>query len=210
MMRGLTRNIIWGCGTLGIVLTAATANAAPITWQHVFDPSPDVYFSADGSACTSASIAASCDSLTYLHDLTTDGFVPGVLSSDQITGGSLEIRFFDDPNDPGGQAEMVKIDLDGLALGGTESGSQTFTMGSFSLAVLTSLQQDGILSVKLRHQAGDFYFDYSTLTADGTRQDSGEGSGPGATVPEPATMMLFGTGALGFLTRARRRGQRRP
>ena len=209
-MRSVTRNIIWGCGTLGILLIAATANAEPITWTHIFDPSPDVYFSAGGSACTSASIAASCDSLTYLHDLTTDGFVPGVLSSDQITGGSLVIRFFDDRNDPGGQAEMVKIDLDGLALGGNESGSQTFTMGSFSLAVLTSLQQDGILSVKLRHQAGDFYFDNSTLTADGTRLDSDEDGDTGPTVPEPATMMLFGTGALGFLTRARRRGQRRP
>lgn len=209
-MRCLTRNIIWGCGTLGILLTAATANAGPITWTHIFDPGSDVYFSADGSACTSASIAASCDSLTYLHDLTTDGFVPGVLSADQITGGSLQIRFFDDANDPGGQAELVKIDLDGLALGGTESGSQTFTMGSFSLAVLTSLQQDGILSVKLRRQTGDFYFDNSILTADGTRQDSGEGSGTEPTIPEPATMMLFGTGALGFLTRARRRSQRRP
>jgi hypothetical protein len=187
-----------------VLLMAAPAHAEAIIWQHILDASPDVYFSADGGACTSASIGASCDSLTYLHDLTAAGFVPGLLSADQITGGNLQIRFFDDPNDPGNQAEILKIDLDGLALGGTEPGSQTFTLGSFSLAVLTSLQQDGILTVMLRHQAGDFYFDQSILTADGTR-DSDEGSGAEPTVPEPGTLMLLGAGAVGFLTRARRR-----
>ena len=203
-MGPVRRNIIWGSNALGILLMAATANAAPITWEHVYDASPDVYFASGGGACTSISIASSCASFDFFHDLTTDGFVPGALSSDQITGGSLTVRFFDDLSDPGNQAEMVKIDLDALALGGTESGSQTFTLGSFTLAMLTSLQQDGILAVTLRHQAGDFYFDKSTLIADGTREDAETTDGTTEAVPEPAILMLFGAAAIGFARRARR------
>jgi hypothetical protein len=198
---------VCGVGTAGMLLVASSASAGPITWQHIYDASPNVYFAQDGSACSPNSIAAACESLTYLHDLTTDGFVPGLLSLDQITGGTLEIAFLDDDNDPGNQAEKVKIDLDGLALGGTEPGAQTFTLGSFTLAVLTSLQLDGILNVTLRHQAGDFYFDQSTLTADGTRQiqDDGTPGGGDIAVPEPGTLVLFGAGVLGALARARQR-----
>ena len=200
-----------GLGTAAILLTASTAGAGPMTWQHIYDANPAVYFTAGGSACTADSVAAACESLTYLHDLTTDGFVPGLLSDDQITGGTLEIAFFDDSQDPGKQAEVVKIDLDGLALPGNESGAQTFTMESFTLAVLTSLQLDGILNVTLRHQAGDFFFDTSTLTADGTRrsQDEPIPGGGDIAVPEPGMLMLFGSGVLGALAKARRRRRRR-
>jgi len=192
---------------LAIVLFCAPgfAHATPITWgPDTYDPSSDVYFGADGAACTPASLSATCESLTYSHDLTAYGFVPGPSSSDQLIGAVLEILLRDDESDQPNEA--FKITLDGSLVPGTEDASTTFSFGDFSGSLLASIQADGVLTVTLMQQNGDFIFDRSIFTANGTRDitEPGGGGQSAAAVPEPNTMLLVAAGLAVLAARRRR------
>src|SRR5688500_5364105 len=203
MKTSVTRTI------LAIVLFCAPgfAHAAPITWgPDSYDPSSDVYFDADGAACTPASLSATCSSLTYSHDLTAYGFVPGASSSDQLVSAVLEILLRDDESDR--PNEGFKFTLEGDLQPGTQDASTTFSFGDFTGSLLTSIQADGVLNVILTRQNGDFIFDQSIFTANGTRGDvTEEGGEVSAAVPEPNTMLLV-AGGLAALAIRRRRTQR--
>jgi hypothetical protein len=196
---------------LAIVLFCAPgfAHATPITWgPDTYNPSSDVYFDADGDACTPASLSATCSSLTYSHDLTAHGFVPGPSSSDQVISAVLELVLRDDESDQPNEA--FKFTLEGELQPGTQDASTTFSFGDFSGSLLASIQADGVLNVILTRQNGDFIFDLSRFTANGTRGDEtgpGGGFGGAAVVPEPNTMLLM-AGGLAALAIRRRRTQR--
>ena len=71
---------------------------------------------------------------------------------------------------------------------------------SFQVSSIITLSDTGKIDASLRAIWGDFYFNSATLTAEGTLPDVGT-----SPIPEPAAILLFGTGLIG-LTFVTRRG----
>lgn len=93
-------------------------------------------------------------------------------------------------------AEFVFIDQPEIIEDCTTFSLSNQALG-WSIAGLIDLNQRSKLGVTITSMGGDFYLDYSRLTAQGE-------NGP-APVPEPSTMLLFGTGLAGLASVARRR-----
>jgi len=80
----------------------------------------------------------------------------------------------------------------------------------FTLSSLITLSATGTISASLKADAGDFYFNSATLTANAT--DPANGTAPAndtAPVPEPSTMILMGAGLLGILGYNRKRSNKK-
>ena len=137
----------------------------------------------------------------YTHNITdgANGFRPGV---DTVNFGLLSILVSDD---------AIGGDLPAWLLGdGKETAGFRFDGGAWEVVynpevnyltvfdfVVTSLLQDGYLTVKIKANRGDFLFGISHLEAWGDRQTT--------RVPEPATLSMLGFGLLGLGIFARRR-----
>lgn len=173
-----------------------------------------------GVACAAASASPWVDTLNlnqivpptrhFTHDLTMQGFVPGV---DAITSLTLEVRLRDDatgrladwPALLGGDGiEIATIDPEGHVLPivwdnwflSDEIGSDTVASMTWSGSDWTLLfSQDGLFQVTVSSLVGDFYLVSSTLTAIGTS----------AFVPVPGALALMGIGLVGVAGFARRR-----
>jgi hypothetical protein len=152
-------------GSLGGV-----ANAGPMTWSDFHDFTPD-------------RLVNIFSPVVYSHDITGDGFNPGV---DQVDSYSLTFNLYDD-QDRANEIAIFSQPGDLLSaqffnLTGTESTS------NWTLSGVWQLESSGHLWVAISSGTllGDFYLGSSTLTV------------KGHSVPEPGTLALFGAALLGF------------
>lgn len=178
---------IFLCSLAMVLCFAVAASAVPITFTDT------TTFSATGASNgdlnsygwgTVNKLDGLSDFVNWTHHF---DFVP---PAEEVLSGSLTIYLRDD-SDPW----YLPYEF---AFGWAEDGSFDFgevNTGSYLYDVSASYLEDGSFSVILFSAGGDFYIDKSDLTI----------SYNSAPVPEPATMLLLGTGLLGMVVIGRKR-----
>lgn len=163
---------------LSIFVTASVAQAVPTTWTDSYDWNPDQYV---GWWQTEA----------FYLDLGNDGYVDGM----EIDDYTLTVNLYDDGGSwDSGETGTIT----------TFGGVTSFSMGSnaqgWGFGGELDIEDDGTLNVWVTSAWGDFYLDSASLVASG---DDGTSA-----VPEPTTMLLFGTGLLGLVGYGRKKRQK--
>ena len=143
------------------------ANAGPVTWTDFHDFTPD-------------RLVTVFSPVVYSHDITLNGFNPGV---DTVDSYSLSFDLYDD-NDR--QAEVALVSQPGSLLNAAFFNLSGTESAGWTLAGVWQLDLSGHLTVAISSLLGDFYLGSSTLTV------------KGHSVPEPGTLALFGAALLGF------------
>jgi hypothetical protein len=145
------------------------------------------------------------DSKIWEHNINDSGFNP---SKDILASVDIDLGLSDDVCpllDPldlewggwrrgfiSGNFETAELSADGVTY---DVGEIDFGLYTVSLTAWLQLQDTGLLDVTLTGTGGDFYFGFSHL----------EASGETAPVPEPATMLLVGSGLIGLAGLGRRK-----
>jgi hypothetical protein len=175
---------------LGLMMTGmvGSASAAPMTWKDDITLNP-------------SQLLKSGQSVTFNHDITDgvggfQGFSMG--GNDFITDYSILLTLHDDRDDWWNSCELAWVNTPGLVSDGFYNFTAANDTFGWSLAGLVDLNTAGTLGITVKSTLGDFFVDSSVLTANGN-------NGCSAPVPEPATMLLFGTGLAGLVGALRRK-----
>jgi hypothetical protein len=185
--------------TLGALLFGSfgTAAAVPMTFVDTIDANSDICLSQSVSSLCAGSVSSAGPSHSLSHNIIDDGF----LTTDIIISASLLIDLDDDGPFGDSPAEKVDIALDVTQMFNNQNAGVDFT---FNYDTGFASLSDGMLVVNLYRQNGDFLFADSTLTVVVDR-NSTETQGTDTQVPEPATLLLLGTGLGGLALASRRR-----
>jgi hypothetical protein len=190
MKKKLLAGLALGVMMIGMV---GSASAAPMTWTDniTLDPSQ---------------LLGLGDSWTFNHDITdgVDGYKGVMMSGDDfITDYKIVLSLHDDRGWRDG-AEFAWVDAPGFLADGRYNFSFASNTYGWTGLGLIDLNVDGKVGITVKStdslfsKGGDFYVDSSILTANGD-------NGCSAPVPEPATMLLFGTGLAGLVGALRRK-----
>jgi len=199
---------------LALLVLAASARpsrAGSIT--DIFDPTDQLFGKQSDAVCTGTNNAgvltdtvsgqdtSGCFSLAYQYDIS------GQINPPPLTGATLDLYFYDDPDPGNGNPEtaIIQVDLgEVLGINTTYTITTGSTSGSPSTATFNvlALLNDGVLDVFLqRGQKGtgqaDFFFAEGILNA-----TTGDDETP---LPEPVSLLLFGGGIGAVITRQARR-----
>lgn len=187
-----------------LVVSAWSAHAASITLTDVFTPDPPPVLSdtADSYELEHFIILQAVHPSTNVLTTTIDGLdTPGAdydPATDTLLDGMLSL-FFDVSSTNHGRLDLF---LDGQQFLNHELFQATITIGTVEFDV-GLLATDGRLTVLIdrTNASGEVTFTGSTLVVNATREDTETPN----SVPEPASLVLFGVGAAAAGLRVRRR-----
>lgn len=182
----MKRFSVFLCTISMVFAVVGAASAVPITDFRDFDP--DIELNRG-------------DTFAWQLDIRDDGFDPG---SQDVMSATLTLRVWDDGD---GHEEWARLIVGGVWIDTWEVNTEevTFDLTSFA-SVITSLSDDGYVDATLTATdvaKNDFGFNWSQLDVEATDVES-----PVHT-PEPATMLLLGTGLVGMAALGRMKSIRK-
>ncbi len=164
------------CAITLIFWAIQTANATPLAFTDLIKPVLPVYLDGNGKKGPT--------SHTIEHDLTDSGFLP---ISHVVSHAVVHMTFDDDlPPCCRDTGEWIKVTIGGTTYGPWEIDHMDMFTLTLDSSALADLNADGRLGVAMMmHRRGDLHFVSAELVANL------------ASMPEPSTLILLGSGLVG-------------